>query len=284
MYKVISNQILAPDIKRIVIKAPVVAKKIQPGQFLVLRITENGERIPLTQADASPEKGEVTIVYQEVGKSTKLLGTLKPGDSVLDLLGPLGVPIELKKYGTIVLLGGGVGIPPLYPKGKALREHGNYIISIIGARNKALLVMEDEMKSISSELIVTTDDGSKGRKGFVTDALRELLEKRKVDWIITVGPLIMMKNAALVAKEFGVKIEVSLNPLMLDATGMCGVCRCTVGDEVKFACVHGPMFDGRKVNFDELMRRSRTFIDEEKASMDIFNKSANQTILGKEKR
>jgi len=284
VYKVISNQILAPDIKRIVIKAPVVAKKIQPGQFLVLRITENGERIPLTQADASPEKGEVTIVYQEVGKSTKLLGTLKPGDSVLDLLGPLGVPIELKKYGTIVLLGGGVGIPPLYPKGKALREHGNYIISIIGARNKALLVMEDEMKSISSELIVTTDDGSKGRKGFVTDALRELLEKRKVDWIITVGPLIMMKNAALVAKEFGVKIEVSLNPLMLDATGMCGVCRCTVGDEVKFACVHGPMFDGRKVNFDELMRRSRTFIDEEKASMDIFNKSANQTILGKEKR
>lgn len=284
MYKVISNQALAPDIKRIVIRAPVVARKIQPGQFLVLRLTENGERVPLTQADASPEKGEITIVYQEVGKSTKLLGTLKPGDSVLDLLGPLGVPIELKKYGTIVLLGGGVGIPPLYPKGKALRKYGNYIISIIGARNKDLLVMEDEMKGISDEFIVTTDDGSKGRKGFVTDALRDILKKEKVDWIITVGPLIMMKNAAIVAKEFGVKIEVSLNPLMLDATGMCGVCRCTVGGEVKFACVHGPMFDGWKVNFDELMRRSRTFIDEEKAAMDLFNKITVPAIPVKGKR
>nr|MDO8133353.1 sulfide/dihydroorotate dehydrogenase-like FAD/NAD-binding protein [Candidatus Njordarchaeum guaymaensis] len=284
MYKVISNQALAPDIKRIVIRAPVVARKIQPGQFLVLRLTENGERVPLTQADASPEKGEITIVYQEVGKSTKLLGTLKPGDSVLDLLGPLGVPIELKKYGTIVLLGGGVGIPPLYPKGKALRKYGNYIVSIIGARNKDLLVMEDEMKGISDEFIVTTDDGSKGRKGFVTDALRDILKKEKVDWIITVGPLIMMKNAAIVAKEFGVKIEVSLNPLMLDATGMCGVCRCTVGGEVKFACVHGPMFDGWKVNFDELMRRSRTFIDEEKAAMDLFNKITVPAIPVKGKR
>jgi ferredoxin--NADP+ reductase len=282
--RIISNQTLAPDIKRIVISAPVIAKKIQPGQFVVIRVTDNGERVPLTQSDASPEKGEISIVYQEVGKSTKLLGTLKPGDTVLDLLGPLGVPIELRKYGTIILLGGGVGVPPLYPKGKALRKYGNHIISIMGARNKDLLVMEDEMKSISDELIVTTDDGSKGRKGFVTDALRDVLKQNKVDWIITVGPLIMMKNAAIVAKEFGVKIDVSLNPLMLDATGMCGVCRCTVGDEVKFACVHGPMFDGWKVNFDELMRRSRTFIDEEKVAVEQFNKNINPSLSEKVKR
>jgi len=275
MYEVISNEELAPSIRRIVIKAPVVAKKIQAGQFVVLRLQENGERIPLTQADVDPENGKVTIVYQEVGKSTRLLGTLGAGDMIPDLLGPLGVPIELKKYGTVVLLGGGVGIPPLYPKGKALKKYGNYIISIIGARNKDLLMMEDEMKSISDHFIITTDDGSKGKKGFTTEALREVLKSKKVDLIITVGPLIMMKNASLVAKEFGVKIEVSLNPLMLDATGMCGVCRCTVGDETKFACVHGPVFDGSKVNFDELMKRSRIYLDEEKASLDLFNKELN---------
>jgi NAD(P)H-flavin reductase len=272
LYEVISTEELAPSIKRMVIKAPVVAKKIQPGQFVVIRLNEKGERIPLTHADESPEDGSVTIVFQEVGKSTRLLGSLKPGDSVLDFLGPLGVPLEVKRYGTVVLLGGGVGIPPLYPKGKALKKSGNYVISIIGARNKDLLIMEDEMKSVSDQLIVTTDDGSKGRKGFTTDALRDILKSRKVDLIITVGPLIMMKNASLVAKEFGVKIEVSLNPIMVDATGMCGGCRCTVGDEMKFACVHGPMFDGAKVNFDELIKRSKTYLDEEKVSLDTYGR------------
>jgi ferredoxin--NADP+ reductase len=272
LFEVVSNDELVPNIKRISIKAPIVAEKIKPGQFVVIRVNDEGERIPLTHADNDPRRGEVTIVYQEVGKSTKLLGELKPGEHVMDLLGPLGVPIELKKYGTVVLLGGGVGIPPLYPKGKALREYGNHIISIIGARNKDLLVMEDEMKSISDELIVTTDDGSRGRKGFTVDALRDAMKSKKVDLIITVGPLIMMKNASLAAKDFGVRIEVSLNPIMLDATGMCGVCRCTVGDETKFACVHGPIFDGTKVNFDELIRRSRTYLEEEKTALDLFSK------------
>jgi ferredoxin--NADP+ reductase len=271
LYEIVSTEELAPSIKRMVIRAPVVAKKIQPGQFVVIRIDEHGERIPLTHADESPEDGTVTIVFQEVGKSTKLLGTLGPGDSVLDFLGPLGVPLEVKKYGTVVLLGGGVGIPPLYPKGKALKRAGNYVISIIGARNRDLLIMEEEMKSVSDQLIVTTDDGSKGRKGFTTDALKDVLKSRKVDLIITVGPLIMMKNASLVAKENGVKIQVSLNPIMVDATGMCGGCRCTVGDEMKFACVHGPMFDGTKVNFDELMKRARTYTEEEKVSQDLYS-------------
>jgi len=234
-------------------------------------VNEQGERIPLTVADAVPDKGVLVIVFQEVGKSTRLLGTLNEGDSILDLIGPLGRPSHVEKFGTVVCIGGGVGTPEIYPVARALKQAGNRVISIIGFRNRDLVLMDKEMGEVSDELIVATDDGSNGNKGFVTDMLKRVIDRgEKVDHVFAVGPVIMMKMVAKTSEPYGIPTVVSLNPIMLDATGMCGVCRVEVGGETKFACVDGPEFDGHKVDFDGLMARLKSYLPEEKLSAEQF--------------
>lgn len=275
MVKILKKRQLAQQIKMFELEAPEIARKAQPGQFVVLRVNEEGERIPLTVAGALPEKGVLVIVFQEVGKSTMLLGTLKEGDVIMDLIGPLGKPSEIERFGTVACVAGGVGTPEIFPVARALKRAGNRVISIIGFRKKELVLMEEEMRAVSDELIIATDDGSYGVKGFVTDVLRTVLNRgEKVDRCFAVGPVIMMKMVSLLTKEYGVPTVVSLNPIMLDATGMCGVCRVEVGGETKFACVDGPEFDGHKVNFDQLMVRLNTYVNEEKLAMELFLSSS----------
>jgi len=246
------------------IKAPLVAKKAQAGQFIILRIDEQGERIPLTIADYDRKEGTITVIFMEVGKTTKQLGTLNVGDSLLNFAGPLGEPSEIEKYGTVVCIGGGVGIAPLYPIIRALKQAGNYVITILGARNEKLLMLEKEIKEFSDELHICTDDGSEGKKGFVSDALQRLIDQGKQLKIVwAIGPVIMMKVVANLTKKYNIKTIVSLNPIMVDGTGMCGGCRVSVGGKTKFACVDGPEFDGHKVDFDNLMLRNRRFLHEE---------------------
>jgi ferredoxin--NADP+ reductase len=264
MYEIVEKKVLSDNVKLMKIKAPLVAKKAQAGQFIILRIDESGERIPLTIADYDRKKGTITIIFMEVGKTTKKLGTLNVDDSVVNFAGPLGVHSEVKKYGTVVMIGGGVGIAPLYPVVKALKEEKNHVISILGARNKSLLMLEKEIDTFSDELFITTDDGSKGHKGFVSDILQKLIdEKPKIDMVMAIGPVIMMKVVADLTKKYGIKTLVSLNPIMVDGTGMCGGCRVSVGGETKFACVDGPEFDGHLVDFKNLMLRNRRFVKEE---------------------
>jgi ferredoxin--NADP+ reductase len=271
MVQIISTKTLAPNIKCFEFLAPQIAQKAQPGQFVVLRINETGERIPLTIADTKKNEGILVIVFQEVGKTTKLLGTLKPGEYILDLVGPLGRPSEIKYYGTVVCIGGGVGTPEIYPVARALKETANKVISIVGARTKELLIMTEELRAVSDEFYVTTDDGSYGVKGLVTDELKRLInEGRKIDQVFAVGPVIMMKAVSETTRPYNIPTVVSLNPIMLDGTGMCGVCRVEVGGETKFACVDGPEFDGHKVNFDLLMARLKTYLKEEKLSLELF--------------
>ncbi|MFH1825116.1 MAG: sulfide/dihydroorotate dehydrogenase-like FAD/NAD-binding protein [Candidatus Firestonebacteria bacterium] len=271
MFKIVRKKILSETTKLIEIEAPLIAKSAKSGQFVVLRIYEKGERIPLTMADKNPTKGTITIVFQEVGKSTIHLGTLNEGDAILDLLGPLGKPTDFGHAKKIICIGGGVGIAEIYPEVKELRESGKYVITIIGARNKGLLFFENELKEISHEFYITTDDGSSGRKGFVSDVLRELLTKDKeIDLVLAVGPIIMMKVISNLTKGFNVKTVVSLNPVMLDATGMCGACRVTIDGKTKFACVDGPSFDGHLVDFDELTKRLNQFKEQEKLSKERF--------------
>jgi ferredoxin--NADP+ reductase len=247
------------------IKALMVAKKAKPGQFIILRIDETGERIPLTIADFDRKKGTITIIFMEVGKTTVELGKLNEGDKILNFAGPLGVPSEIEKFGTVICIGGGVGIAPLYPIVRALKDAGNKVISILGARNKDLLMLEDEIEKYSDELLIATDDGSKGHKGFVSDVLQDLIDKdTKIDVVWAIGPVIMMKVVADLTRKYDLKTVVSLNPIMVDGTGMCGGCRVTVGDETKFACVDGPEFNGHLVDFDNLMLRNRRFVCEEK--------------------
>ncbi len=272
MNKILNKKELAPGIKLFDFDAPLIAQKAKPGQFIVLRINETGERIPLTIADARKD-GVLVIVFQEVGKSTKQLGTLNVGDSVMDLIGPLGKPSEIEKYGTVVCIGGGVGTPEIYPVARALQEAGNKVISIVGARSKNLMIMEQEMRSVSDEFYITTDDGTYGKKGLVTNELKRLIDEGvKIDCVFAVGPVIMMKAVSETTRPYNIKTIVSLNPIMLDATGMCGVCRVEIGNETKFACVDGPEFDGHKVNFDSLMARLKNYIKDEKISLDEYNK------------
>jgi len=269
--KILKKQVLSAGIKRFELDAAEIARKAQPGQFVVLRVNEEGERIPLTVADTMPDKGILVIVLQEAGKSTKLLGTLNEGDSILDLIGPLGRPSHIEKFGTVVCVGGGVGTPEILPVARALRQAGNKVISIIGFRNKDLILMADEMRAVSDELIVATDDGSNGNKGFVTDMLNQVIARgEKIAHVFAVGPVIMMKMVSKVTEPHKIPTVVSLNPIMLDATGMCGVCRVEVGGETKLACVDGPEFDGHKVDFDLLMARLRTYLPEEKQSLEMF--------------
>jgi len=268
VYKILEKQDLAESLKLFVIDAPKVAQKAQAGQFIILRVNEKGERIPLTIADFDREKGTVTIVFQEVGKSTKLLGAQRAGDTIQNFVGPLGNPSHIQKYGRVVCVGGGMGIAPVHPIARALKEAGNEVIGIIGARTKELLFWEEKMRKACSELLITTDDGSYARKGFVTDVLREVIEKRgNVDLVIAIGPLPMMKFVSLLTKEYGIKTIVSLNSIMVDGTGMCGACRVTVGGETKFTCVDGPEFDGHQVDFEEMGRRARIFYDEEQQAL-----------------
>jgi len=270
MYEIVEKKVLSENVKLMKIKAPLVAKKAKAGQFIILRIDETGERIPLTIADFDRKKGTITIIFMEVGKTTKKLGTLHVGDSIINFAGPLGVPSEVKKYGTVVMIGGGVGIAPLYPVVKALKEEGNHVISILGARNKSLLMLEKEIDAVSDELFIATDDGSKGHKGFVSDVLQKLIdEKPKIDMVMAIGPVIMMKVVADLTKKYDIKTLVSLNPIMVDGTGMCGGCRVSVGGETKFACVDGPEFDGHLVDFKNLMLRNRRFVKEEEHACKI---------------
>jgi len=269
LYKILFKQDLTPDIHLFKIAAPDVAKKAQPGQFVVIRIDERGERIPLTIADWDEDEGSVTIVFMEVGTTTARLALLEAGDSIADFVGPLGLPAHVEKFGTVVCVAGGVGAAPIAPIARALKREGNKIISILGARSKNLLFWEDELRSVSDQLIVTTDDGSYGRKGLVTEPLKELLEgSDKIARVIAIGPSIMMKFCAKTTEPFGVKTIVSLNPIMVDGTGMCGCCRVSVGGVTKFTCVDGPDFDGHQVDWDLLLARQRIYLDEEKRSFE----------------
>ncbi|MHC4459692.1 MAG: sulfide/dihydroorotate dehydrogenase-like FAD/NAD-binding protein [Planctomycetota bacterium] len=252
------------------IEAPMIARKAKPGQFVILKANETGERIPLTMAETDPDKGTITVIYMVVGKSTALFKTLLVGDGYQDVIGPLGKPTDVEKVGNVVCVGGGTGIAVLHPITRALKEIGNHVISIIGARSKDLLILEDKMKAVSHELLITTDDGSYGRKGFVTDALRDVLDKGDTQLAVAIGPVPMMKFVSKLTKEYGVKTIVSLNPIMVDGTGMCGGCRVTVGDQTKFACVDGPEFDGHKVDYDELMLRLQAYCEDEKQCYEEF--------------
>lgn len=252
------------------IDAPQIAKKARPGQFVILKANENGERIPLTMADTDPEKGTITVIYMVVGKSTALFKTLQVGDGYQDVIGPLGKPTHLEKLGKVVCVGGGTGIAVLHPITRGLKELGNQVTTILGARSKDLLILEDQMRSVSDDFYITTDDGSYGRKGLVTDVLREMLEKEDVKLVVAIGPVPMMKFVSLLTKEFDVKTMVSLNPIMVDGTGMCGGCRVSVGGETRFACVDGPEFDGHLVDYDELMLRLQAYQEDEKQCYEDF--------------
>lgn len=259
------------------IEAPLIAKKAKPGQFIVLRPNETGERIPLTMAGSDPTRGTIDIIFQVVGKTTALMRTFKKGDAFLDIIGPLGKPTHLEKLGTVICVGGGTGIAVLYPITRGLKDIGNHVISIIGARTKELLIMEEEMKNVSNEFFVTTDDGSYGRHGFVTDALKDLLDERKdVKLVVGIGPVPMMKFVCKTTEPYEVKTMVSLNSIMVDATGMCGACRVSVGGKTQFCCVDGPEFDGHQVDFNELMKRQAAYLKEERQSYERFQKEQGQ--------
>lgn len=277
MYKILSKRAYAANEFDIWIEAPRIARNIRPGQFCVLRVTETGERIPLTVDGYDPEGGRIRMTFQTVGKTTTALSRLEPGDCIHDILGPLGTPSEIKLYGTVLMIGGGVGIAALYPIVKALKEAGNKVITVLGGRNKDLVIMKDECAEYSDELIITTDDGSEGIKGVVTTAMDMLAERgEKIDYCWAIGPSVMMKFASLKAKELNIPCWVSLNPIMVDGTGMCGCCRVTVNGKIRFACVDGPEFDGWGVNWNEFMTRLRQYKDAEKISLEQYKNEVGE--------
>lgn len=268
MYRILDREDLTSEIHLLKIEAPGVARKAQAGQFIIVRVDEKGERIPLTIADWDREEGNVTIVFMEVGTSTRKLASLNIGDSVVDFVGPLGRPTEIEQFGTVVCVAGGFAIATIMPIARAMRKAGNRVISIMGFRTKNLVFWQERLGSVSDELIVTTDDGSYKRKGLVTEPLKELLQETRIERVIAIGPTVMMKFCSLTTKPFGVKTIVSLNPIMVDGTGMCGCCRVSVGGLTKFACVDGPDFDGHQVDWDLLLTRQRIYLDEEKRSLE----------------
>lgn len=263
-YKILSKNKLSENLYEIVVDAPYVVKNAKAGQFIILRVEEKGERIPLTIADYNKEKNELTIVYMAVGHSTQKLAELQAGDEILDLVGPLGVPTEVEKYGTVAVIAGGYGAAPAYLIAKAYKDAGNKVYMIMGTRNESFVFWEDKMKTACAELFITTDDGSKGKKGFVTDQLKDIVSSEKVDLVMAIGPLPMMRAVADLTREDKIPTIVSMNPIMVDGTGMCGACRLTVGGEIKFACVDGPDFDGHKVDFDEVIQRGQIYKNHEK--------------------
>jgi ferredoxin--NADP+ reductase len=273
MYEILSKEDLTPVTKLFEIEAPIVARKAQAGQFVIIRLHERGERIPLTIAGYDREQGTITLVVQEVGKTTMEMGTLSVGDHLISFAGPLGNPSEIETYGTVLCVGGGFAIAPIYPITCALKEAGNTVISIIGARSKNLLFWEEKMRAVSDELIVCTDDGSYGRKGMVTLPIKEILEAgRSIDRLWAIGPALMMKFCVLTAQPFGVPTIVSLNSIMIDGTGMCGGCRVEVGGQTHYACVDGPEFDGHEVNWDLLINRQRVYLEQEREAMEKWQR------------
>lgn len=269
MFKIVRRESMADDtIILNEVEAPKIAAKAKPGQFVILKANETGERIPLTISDLDAERGTITVIYMVVGKSTALFKTLAEGDGYQNVIGPLGKPTEIEKLGRVVCVGGGTGIAVLFPITRGFKEAGNEVISIIGARNKDLLILEEKMGAVSDALHVCTDDGSYGRHGFVTEVLKEVLDNNKVDLVVAIGPVPMMKFVSKMTYDYNVKTMVSLNPIMIDGTGMCGGCRVSVGDETKFACVDGPEFDGHKVDYDNLMQRLRAYEEDEKKAYD----------------
>ena len=275
MFKILSKERIAPKEYDFWVEAPRIAKRVKPGQFVVLRADEFGERVPLTIADFNKDEGTIRIIFQVVGKTTAHMATMKPGDAILDISGPLGTPSEIERLGTVMMVGGGVGIAALFPILRALKKAGNKVITVLGGRTSDLVIMKEECGRYSDELIVTTDDGSEGIKGLVTDAMKMLVDRgEKIDHCWAIGPTIMMKFCALTAERLGIPIWVSMNPLMVDGTGMCGCCRLTVDGKIKFGCVDEPEFDGTKINWDEFLGRMKQYKDKEKISMDKFEAEA----------
>ncbi len=276
MYEIIEAQFLAQDIKLFKIYSPPIAKKRKAGQFVILRVSETGERIPLTIADSDVEQGTITIIVQGIGKTTKELNTKEAGDYIADVVGPLGKPSEIEHFGTTVSIGGGVGTAIAYPTAVALKQAGNYVITINGARSKDMVILENEMKAVSDEAYITTDDGSYGVHGFVTTQLQQLIDSGKqIDFVLAIGPIPMMRAVAEVTRPHGIHTVVSLNPIMVDGTGMCGGCRVTVNNKVKFACVDGPEFDAHQVDFTNLVNRNRMYSNKEQKALEIFEHRCN---------
>jgi len=273
-YKILEKQELTPQIKQVKIHAPEIAEKAKAGQFVILRVDDEGERIPLTLAAWENTTGTITLIFQEVGVSTKKLGCLQVRDEILNIAGPLGKPSDVKNYGLAAVVCGGVGTAAAYPIAKALKEAGNTVVSILGARTEGLLILEEEMKQVSNELYISTDDGSKGRKGFVSDTLKSLIEQKyQFDIVYAIGPPLMMRTTSEVTRPYGIKTIVSLNPIMVDGMGMCGACRVSVGGLTKFACIDGPEFDAHSTNFEELIRRLRVYPPEERLALDFQEKA-----------
>jgi NAD(P)H-flavin reductase len=273
MAKIIQKKLVrTPDIFYYKLDAPLIAAKAKPGQFVIIRLNKNGERVPLSLADINPEDGTISLIVMSVGKTTHEMSTLDSGEEILDVCGPLGQPTHIEKVGRVVLVGGGFGVAPLYPIARAFKAAGNEVITIIGAKSKDLLIYETEMQNVSDRLLITTDDGSRGMKGLVTAALKQTLEQERVDLIVSVGPPVMMMYVSRTSEPFGVKTVVSLNPIMIDGTGMCGGCRVLVGGKTRFACTDGPEFDGHQVNWDVLMNRQKMYVKEESRSFEEWKK------------
>lgn len=280
MYKILYAEFIAPNVKKFKIEASKIAKKRQAGQFVIIRVDENGERIPLTISDSNIEEGSITIIVQGVGKTTKQLNELETGDFILDVVGPLGKPSHIENFGVAVSIGGGVGTAIAFPTAVALKKAGNYTISIIGGRTKDFVILEDEMKEVCDEVFVTTDDGSYGYHGFVTQKLKEMIDaKRRIDFVLAIGPIPMMKAVAEVTRKLKIKTVVSLNPIMVDGTGMCGGCRATVDNKTVFVCVDGPEFDAHKVDFELLERRNRTYKKDEEQALSLYTCHSDETVL-----
>ena len=283
MFKILHAEFLAPGIKRFRIEAPRIARKQKPGQFVIVRIYEEGERIPLTIENSDPEQGTINIVVQSLGKTTSLLNSLNTGDHILDVVGPLGKPSEIKQFGTVVVMGGGVGTAMAYPTAAALKQAGNRIISIVGARNQELVILEQEMRAVSDVLMITTDDGSYADKGFVTDKLRQLIQNGvRIDVVLAVGPIPMMKAVADMTRAEHIRTLVSLNPIMIDGTGMCGGCRVLVDNKSQFACVDGPEFDAHEVNFEVLVQRNRAYRNQEQQSLAEYRRAHESQVASRE--
>ena len=278
MFRILTAALLAPGVKQFEIEAPRIARKQQPGQFVIIRVHDAGERIPLTIKASDPQRGTITLVVQAIGKTTSLLNELGAGDSILDVVGPLGKPSEVESFGRCIVIGGGVGTAIALPTAQALRDAGNHVIAILGARTADLVILENEVSEVSDELFVMTDDGSRGEKGLVTDKLRELIAELSIDFVLAIGPVPMMRAVAETTRPRGIKTVVSLNSIMVDGTGMCGGCRVSVGDESKFACVDGPEFDAHQVDFNVLMQRNAMYRDAEQKALAHFRDHRDEEV------
>ncbi len=273
MPKILEKKLIrSPDVFSYRIEAPLLSRKASPGQFVIIRLHDKGERIPISLADIDPEEGTITLIVMAVGKTTTEMSTFKAGDEILDLCGPLGQPTHMEKYGRVILVGGGFGVAPLYPIAREFKKAGNGVVAIMGARSKDLLIYEEEMGMVCDRVLITTDDGSKGIRGVVTDALKKEIDENGADLVMAVGPAIMMKFVAETTRPYGITTIVSLNPIMVDGTGMCGGCRVNVDGKSHFACTDGPDFDGHRVDWDILMSRQKTYRDKEKISFEEWKK------------